>query len=105
MGESPGRVNMLLMYTDNLFILALRNIIFYLDYLSVMFSLFEFFGILAFMFIVALFRLFFLNTLFGPTLATYPSSNPSLPRSSSRPSTVATSDYFLVLRALRAFVS
>lgn len=69
-------------YFDNLIVLVLRNVIFYLDYLSAMFSLGEFFAVLVVFFVIILFRLLFLNRLLsfsffgsssvaqGPTLVT-----------------------------------
>nr|ACX30953.1 hypothetical protein [Moneuplotes minuta] len=55
-------------YLDNLCILVLRNVIFYFDYASVIFSLGEFFAIVVIFFSFLLFRLLLLNRLFRFTL-------------------------------------
>lgn len=56
-------------YFDNLCILILRNAIFYFDYVSVIFSLGEFFALVIVFFSFLLFRLLLLNRLFKFNLA------------------------------------
>nr|ACX30989.1 ORF101 [Moneuplotes crassus] len=86
-------------YFDNLFVLILRNVVFYFDYASVIFSLGEFFAIIVVFFVFLTFRLLLLNQLFKinsvNTLVSSPYTVISI-----RPNTVETE--YTLLNALRA---
>lgn len=91
------------LYVDNLLINSLRNFVFYLDYLSAMFTLFEFFGILALVFVFVLFRVLLLNSTLTPTLINTTSRGGVFGGFVLSTTTQADNHHFFVLGTLKCF--
>jgi len=94
---------MFISYIDNLFIVSFRNLVAYLDYLSAMFTLFEFFGILLIVFVFILFRTFLLNSAFISTSTTANFRGDVANSVSLTPTTRTNNHHFLVLGTLKCF--
>lgn len=96
-------VCMFVSYIDNLFIVSFYNLVVYLDYLSAMFTLFEFFGILLIVFVFILFRTFLLNSTLTPTLPTGGLRGDLINNALLTPTTRINNHHFLVLGTLKYF--